>query len=122
MRGLIGAAVVVALAGFTSAAAQEKIDGNKLVGRWEPTLLPGSLVVLEFTAKGTVTLTVDKGGKTSKAEGTYKLDGNTLDLALKLDGKEQKETITISKLTDDEWVGKDAKGKEESFRKMNPKK
>ena len=79
-------------------------------------------MILEFTAKGTVSVTVEKGGKSAKAEGTYKLEGNKLDLALKVDGKEQKETITISKLTDDEFVGKDSKGKEEKLKKLNSKK
>ena len=42
-------------------------------------------------------------------------------MALKMDGKEQRETITISALTDEEFVGKDEKGKEERLRKVKTK-
>ena len=122
MRSLIGALVVLALAGFTTAFAQEKIDGKKLVGKWEPADLPGAGMVVEFTNAGKVSVVVEKGGKTAKAEGTYKLEGDKLEMALKMDGKDHKETITISKLTDDEFVGKDSKGKEEKLKKLTPKK
>jgi uncharacterized protein (TIGR03066 family) len=122
MRTLIGALVVFALAGFTTALGQEKIDGKKLVGKWEPADLPGAAMVVEFTNAGKVSVIVEKGGKTAKTEGTYKLEGNKLELALKLDGKEQKETITIITLTDEEFVGKDSKDKQEKFKKVNPKK
>jgi uncharacterized protein (TIGR03066 family) len=122
LRSLIGALVVLALAGFTTALGQEKIDGKKLVGKWEPTELPGAMMVLEFTNAGKVSLVVEKGGKTKKAEGTYKLEGNKLEMALKADGTEQKETITIITLTDEEFVGKDSKDKQEKFKRVNPKK
>ena len=120
MRSLFGAVAVLALAGFTTAAGQEKIDGKKLVGKWEPADLPWMTV--EFTEKGTVSVAVEKGGKSVKVDGTYKLDGDKLEMALKMDDKVQKETITISRLTDEEFVGKDEKGREERLRKVTPKK
>ncbi|HVL14740.1 MAG TPA: TIGR03066 family protein [Gemmata sp.] len=121
MRTIIGAALVLALAGFTTAAGQEKIDGKKLIGKWEPADLAGALMVVEFADKGKVTVSVEKGGKGTKAEGTWKLDGDKLEMALKIDGKDQKETITVTKLTDDEFVGKDSKGKEEKLKKIKAK-
>jgi uncharacterized protein (TIGR03066 family) len=121
MRSLIGAVVVLALAGFTTAAGQEKIDGKKLVGKWEPTDVTGAMLVVEFTDKGTVSVSVEKGGKSVKVDGTYRLSGDRLEMALKMDGKEQKETITVTRLTDDELVGKDEKGKEERMRKIKGK-
>jgi uncharacterized protein (TIGR03066 family) len=121
MRSLIGAVVVLALAGATTAAGQEKIDGKKLIGKWEPTDLTGAALIVEFTEKGTVSVSVERGGKSTKVEGTYRLDDNKLTMALKMDGKEQRETITISALTDDEFVGKDEKGKEERLRKIKAK-
>jgi uncharacterized protein (TIGR03066 family) len=118
MRSLIGAVVVFALAGFTTAVGQEKIDGKKLVGKWESSDLPGALMVLEFTNAGKMSLVVEKGGKSKKVEGTYKLESDKLEMALTMDGKETKETITITKLTDDEFVGKDSKGKEEKLKRV----
>jgi uncharacterized protein (TIGR03066 family) len=66
-------------------------------------------------------VSVEKGGKSTKVEGTYKLEGDKLEMALKMEGKEQKETITVTKLTDDEFVGKDTKGKEEKLKKIKAK-
>jgi uncharacterized protein (TIGR03066 family) len=123
MRTLIGAVVVLAFAGLTTAQDKkdEKIDAKKLVGKWEPA---GGKepVVVEFTDKGKLILSVEVGGKTEKVEGTYKLDGNKLKMVLSFGGKDQEETITVSKLTDDELVGKDSKGKEETLKKVKPKK
>jgi uncharacterized protein (TIGR03066 family) len=56
--------------------------------------------------------------KSKKVEGTYKLESDKLEMALTMDGKETKETITITKLTDDEFVGKDSKGKEEKLKRV----
>ncbi len=40
---------------------------------------------------------------------------------MSLDGKEKKETHTVSKLTDDEMVSKDEKGKEEVMKRVKAK-
>ena len=56
-----------------------------------------------------------------KVEGTYKVDGNKVAVTMSLDGKEKKETHTISKLTDDEMVSKDEKGKEEVMKRVKAK-
>lgn len=122
MRALIGAVVVLAFAGFTTAQDKkdEKIDAKKLIGKWEPA--DGKApIVIEFTDKGKMSLSIDIGGKSEKIEGTYKLDGNKLEMVMSFGGKEQKETVTITKLTDDEMVGKDSKDKEEKFKKVKAK-
>ena len=121
MRSLIGAVVVLALS-VTTVLGQEKIDPKKLIGKWEPISLTGALMVVEFTDKGKVNVSVEKGGKSVKIEGTYRLSGNNLEMALKINDTEQKETITVMKLTDEELVGKDEKGKEETLRKLKDKK
>lgn len=125
MRALIGAVMVLGFVGFADAAQKEKdkekFDAKKLLGKWEPA--DGkSPVVIEFAEKGKLTLSIDIGGKSEKVEGTYKLDGDKLELAMSFAGKEQKETVTVTKLTDEEMVGKDSKGKEEAFKKIKPKK
>jgi uncharacterized protein (TIGR03066 family) len=116
MRALIGAVVVLAFAGF--AAGQEKdkdkIDLKKLMGKWEP---KEGAIVIEFADKGKLTLSVDLGGKSEKIEGTYKVDGNKLEVVLAFGGKEQKETLTVKKLTDEELITTDSKGKEETLKK-----
>ncbi|HSQ57794.1 MAG TPA: TIGR03066 family protein [Gemmata sp.] len=121
MRGFIGAAVLLVLTGLATAAGQEKIDPKNLIGKWEPADLGGTLMIVEFTEKGTMSITVERGGKVPKVEGSYKLTGNTLEMALKIDGKEQKETVTVTRLTNDEFVGKDKSGKEEKMKKIKAK-
>ncbi len=127
MRGLMGAVWVLALAlGASEAVAQDKkeppkFDAKKLVGKWEPidAKIP---VTVEFTDKGKLILSVEFGGKSDKVEGDYKLTDDKLELVLWAEGKEQKETLTLSKLTDEELVAKDSKGKEETLKRQKTKK
>jgi uncharacterized protein (TIGR03066 family) len=97
--------------------AQEKLDPKKLLGKWEPVDSKLTNLTLEFADKGKWTLTVEIMGKTEKAEGTYKLDGNKLEVTIAFAGQEQKEVLTVKKLTDTEFVTTDSKGKEEAFRR-----
>ncbi|MBA4190037.1 MAG: TIGR03066 family protein [Planctomycetaceae bacterium] len=122
MRALIGAIVVLGFAGFVTAQDKkdEKIDAKKLIGKWAP-VDDKAPVTIEFTDKGKLTLSIDIGGKSEKIEGTYKLEGDKLEMVMSFGGKEQKETVTISKLTDEEMVGKDSKGKEEKFKRLKAK-
>jgi uncharacterized protein (TIGR03066 family) len=120
MRAFIGAVAVLALVG-ASAGADEKIDAKKLIGKWEPAEAKGAKVVIEFADKGKLTVTIEAAGETQKIEGTYKLDGDKLELAMTFMGEEKKETVTVTKLTDEEMVGKDSKGKEEKFKRLKAK-
>jgi uncharacterized protein (TIGR03066 family) len=120
MRMLIGAALVFSFATFVSAAGQgkdkdkDKVDLKKLMGKWEP---KDGKIVIEFADKGKLVMTVDFGGKSEKIEGTYKLDGNKLDVVINFMGKEQKETLTVKTLTDSELVTTDSKGKDETLKR-----
>ena len=125
MRTLLGLAMVVGLAAAGGAGAddKDKIDAKKLIGKWEPKEeKKGSKMVIEYTKDGKVVLTADAEGKEFKVEGTYKLTGNKLELALKIGEMEVKDTVTITKLTDDEMEGESGKGgKKESFKKLKAK-
>jgi len=117
MRTLTGALFILAFASFTAATAQDKekdkLDPKKLIGKWEP---KEGKVVIEFTDKGKLTISVDGDAKGQKFEGTYKLDGNRLEIDIVID-KPQKETLTVKKLTDEELVTTDSKGKDESLKR-----
>ena len=108
MRAMLGCAAVLALC-FSATAEDkkdEKIDAKLLVGKWEPKEKPDGLkVVLEFRKDGKATLTAGEGGKEERAEGSYALDGNRLTVAMTVAGRDEKQTITISKLTDAELLG-----------------
>ena len=121
MRMLIGAVAILSLAGFVEAAGQkekdkdkDKVDLKKLMGKWEP---KDGKIVIEFADKGKLLMTLDLDGKSEKLEGTYKLDGNKLDVVISFLGKEQKEMLTVKKLTDTELVTTDSKGKDETLKR-----
>ncbi len=98
--------------------ADEKIDVKKLLGKWD---LAKQELVIEFAAKEKITVYATLGGKIEKAEGTYKVDGNKIEVTMSFGGKEEKQTFTVSKMTDEEIVGKDSKGKEGTLKRIKPK-
>jgi uncharacterized protein (TIGR03066 family) len=103
--GLALAGVVAAAAGVSADGPAGKIDGRKLVGKWEPVDLPkGAKAVVEFGKDGKLLVRNEYAGRPYELAGTYKLSGNKLAVTLKRDGKDRSETMTVTKLTDDELV------------------
>jgi uncharacterized protein (TIGR03066 family) len=100
--------------------AKEASNKDKIVGTWEVTKSkdapPGS--TLEFTKDGKMKMTATVEGKPVTMEATYTVDGDKITNVMKTpDGKEAKETATITKLTDTELVTKDEKGKIDEFKR-----
>ncbi|AWM39398.1 hypothetical protein GobsT_22810 [Gemmata obscuriglobus] len=130
MRTLLGIGMALALAAGTAAgAADEKFDAKKLIGKWQPIKSKkgedkskkSESMVVEFTKDGKVVLTDGAEGKEVKIEGTYKLEGDKLTFALKVLGEEVKDTVTLTKLTDDEMAGKSKDNEEAAFKKVKAK-
>ena len=112
---LLAAVAVVGLAG-TGARADEKADyAKKIVGKWELTkveeggLPKGTLV--EFDKDGKVKVTVKAEDKEQVLEGTYKVEGESLMLTMKVGEDERKQTITLLKLDDKVMHTKNEMGK-----------
>ena len=120
MRMLFGFAMTAVLMFAAGSAADDKIDAKKLVGKWEPKDAKKEIkMVMEFTKDGKLNVTADADGKDFTIMGTWKLDGNKLTLQLKAGENEIKDTVTLSKLTDDEMVGEsDTKKQKESFKRV----
>lgn len=94
----------------TNPSNVEMSNKDKIVGVWEIVrggkLPPGT--TFEFTKDGKMKVAMKVQDKTMNMEGTYTVEGDKLKNAGKgPDGKEQKETDTIVKLTDTELVLKD---------------
>ncbi len=106
MRAILGcglAAMLVFTAGLSADdKKEEKLDAKKLVGKWEPAEKKEAGIVIEFVKGGKVAITAKANGMDIKVDGTWKLNGNKLDLALAFGGKEKSETLTVLKLTDEE--------------------
>ena len=131
MRTLIGVGLGFALACGIAAADDKKdakIDGTKLLGKWEPKdPKKGEEFVMDFSKDGKLSVTGTVDGKVQTFEGTYKLDGAKLSFELKVkgaDGKVEdiKRTVTLIKLTDDDMEGRDDEGKVEVLKRVKPKK
>lgn len=114
MRTLLGCLLYVTILA-PAAAADEKIDAKKLVGKWEPQGANAEKATFEFAADGK--LKIDSAGDT--LTGTWKLDGNKLALTFALGENVSKDTVTITKLTDAELSMEDAKKeKKRSFKRV----
>lgn len=127
MRALLGcgaaAILLFSVANASDDKKDEKIDVKKIIGKWEPTEGKQDFkMVVEFAEKGKLSLSLTVMDKTEKIDGTYKVEGNKMDLTLSIGGKEQKETLTILKLTDEEMATEDSKGKKETFKRIKDKK
>jgi uncharacterized protein (TIGR03066 family) len=122
----VAVAVLVGFAGFVGAADEkkdEKVDVKKLLGKWEPAKpeKDAPVMILEMQDKGKFTLHVTFMGKTEKVDGTYKVDGNKIEVEMTFNGKTEKDTLTVVKLTDTEMVTKGKNGKEEALKKLKDK-
>ena len=118
MRSIFGSLTLLVLAcGLT--AGDELIDFSKLIGKWElAEPKKGLNMILEFGKDSKLSMIVGESGKETKLEGTYTTsENNKMLVTLRFMNDEVKESLTIKKLTGDELVTEDSKGKIETMRK-----
>lgn len=115
MRLILGVALF-AVMGLGATAAD--IDAKKLVGKWQSATKNNAKIVLEFTKDGKLHVAVDAKGKDLKFDGTYKLEADKLSIKVNFGGKEAERSMKVKKLTDDELVTEDEKGKSETLKRV----
>jgi uncharacterized protein (TIGR03066 family) len=126
MRAILGCGLAAVLL-FTAAVGaedkkEEKIDAKKLLGKWQPSEAKKDAdVVIEFLKDGKLSIIANAAGTEYKIDGTYKVNGTKLELAMSFMGKEKSDTATILKLTDDELTTEDGKGKKETLKRVKAK-
>jgi uncharacterized protein (TIGR03066 family) len=121
LTGLLWIAVL--LNSSASSAPEPSSNRTKIVGVWEfvksdDGTPPGS--TLEFTKDGKIKVETKVGDEDLKMEGTYKVDGDKLTVTIKeteAKEKDKSETVTITKLTDNELIVKDEKGQVDVLKK-----
>lgn len=108
---LIGLMILAPMSGV----AEDKIDAKLLLGKWEPEKKPDNAdkVVVEYKEGGKLSVEVEAQGMKLNFEGTYKVDGNKLEVKIDFNGNEQIQNRKITKLTKDELVTNDDEKKEE---------
>ena len=115
MRAILACATIVGAAGWLAAEEPNPppLDPAKLVGRWEAKGDPAKRrVVFEFAAEGKLVVRVTRNGEeSSKAEGTYRVDGRKLTLTLKVVGVDNDRVVDVSRLGDGMLVGTGEKGR-----------
>jgi uncharacterized protein (TIGR03066 family) len=119
VAGVLGLALVL------SAGAQDKDKKpapgkEKIEGVWKPAKgKDAATTTLEFAKGGKFRVTNQQGDKKETFEGTWKREGtDKLKITLKVMDKERTHTLTIEKLTKDELVTKDSKGKSDTFKRV----
>jgi uncharacterized protein (TIGR03066 family) len=125
MRVFLGLGLVLGMACAVTAVDEkgDKIDAKKLVGKWETKNPKVQKLVIEFTDAGKVRAVASEGDKESRAEGTYKVDGNKILIDIKIGDTQRKMVRTVTKLTDTEMVSMDdAKGSEDTLVRVKEKK
>jgi uncharacterized protein (TIGR03066 family) len=108
-----GVAMLVLTAG---ASADDKKDTAKLiVGKWEVTKSfdqgPPVGAAVEFTKDGKFKAIIKADEKEVVREGTYKVDGDKVELVIKAGDKENKTTFKVKKISDTEMVTENDEGK-----------
>jgi uncharacterized protein (TIGR03066 family) len=118
---LTGAGVILCVLAVGIRAGDEKDNPRLVVGKWKvvkatPGTFPlGTLLDLSQDDKAKVIRSLD--GKESIHAGTYEVDGAKIVITVKVEGEEQKHTLTITKISDTEMVTEHGGGGTIEFKK-----
>jgi uncharacterized protein (TIGR03066 family) len=103
-----GAGVIVCVLALATRAGDEKDNPKLVVGKWTVVKAsPGTFplgTVLDLSKDDKVKVIRSREGKESIHVGTYKVDGAKIIMTVKVEGEEQKHTLTITKISDTEMA------------------
>src|SRR5262245_31750669 len=118
------ALAVVVAAGVARGEDKKEIDKNKVIGTWKVTKSEGAPpdAVIEFTKDGKLIVTFEINGEKKTLEGTYKLNGDKLETAIKIGDMKMTDTDTIKAISDDKMSLVDKDGKATELEKVKKKK
>ncbi len=112
---LAGLLVVLAVGSLAHAKEEKKDTAKMIVGTWEITKSydngPPVGATVEFGKDGKFMLSGKAGDKDISHGGTYKVDGEKVNLVLKNEDKETKMVLTVKKISDTEMTTENESGK-----------
>jgi len=105
---LIGAGVIVCVCAVGIRADDKKDKTKLVVGRWHVVKAsPGTFplgTVLDLSKDDKVKVIGSRDGKEFVHAGTYQVDGAKIVITVKVDGRAQKHTLTVTKISDTEMA------------------
>ena len=118
---LMGAGVIVCVLAVGIRAGEANDKPKRVVGKWKVvkaspgTFPPGTVLDLSKDDKAKVVGSRD--GKEFIHAGTYEVDGAKIVITVKVEGEEQKHTLTVTKISDTEMVTEHGGGGTIEFKK-----
>jgi uncharacterized protein (TIGR03066 family) len=118
---LMGTGVVVCVLAVGIRADDKKDNPKLVVGKWKVVKAsPGTFplgTVLDLSKDNKAKVIGNRDGKEFIHAGTYEVDGARIIITVKVEGVEQKHTLTITKISDTEMVTEHGGGGTIEFKK-----
>jgi uncharacterized protein (TIGR03066 family) len=119
---LTGAGVIVCVLAVGIRAEDEKDYPRRVVGKWKVVkATPGTFplgTVLGLSKDDKAKVVGNRDGKEFVHAGTYRVDGATIVITVKVAGEQQKHTLTVTKISDTDMVTEHGGGGTISFERM----
>jgi uncharacterized protein (TIGR03066 family) len=118
---LMGAGVIVCVLAVGIRAGDEKDYTKQVVGKWKVVkATPGTFplgTVLDLSKDDKVKVIGNRDGKEFIHAGTYEMDGAKIIITVKVEGQEQKHTLTVTKISDTDMATEHGGGGTIEFKK-----
>jgi uncharacterized protein (TIGR03066 family) len=118
---LMGAGVIVCVLAAGVRAGDEKDYPKLVVGKWNVVkATPGTFplgTVLDLSKDDKAKVVGNRDGKVFIHAGTYELDGAKIIITVKVEGQEQKHTLTVTKISDTDMATEHGGGGTIEFKK-----
>jgi uncharacterized protein (TIGR03066 family) len=118
---LMGAGIIVCVLAVGIRADVEKDNLKQVVGKWKVVkATPGTFplgTVLDLSKEKNAKVVGNRDGKEFIHAGTYEVVGATIIITVKVEGKEQKHTLTVTKISDTDMVTEHGGGGTIEFKK-----
>jgi uncharacterized protein (TIGR03066 family) len=120
-KPLVGAGVITCVLALGVRAEDNQDNARMVVGKWTVVKAsPGTFplgTVLDLSKDDKARVVGSRDGKDFIHAGTYEVDGARIVITVKVEGKEQKHTLTITKISDTEMATEHGGGGTIEFKK-----